>query len=80
MPIETAKEFLTDKDGQRWFKSGDVGQVLPNGTIKLIDRKKDLVKLQMGEYVSLGKGIRLRWSSSDKGLKQFAKTLQLSLF
>ena len=56
MPIETAKDFLTDKDGQRWFKSGDVGQVLPNGTIKLIDRKKDLVKLQMGEYVSLGKG------------------------
>ena len=56
MPMETAEDFLTDKDGQRWFKSGDVGQVLPNGTIKLIDRKKDLVKLQMGEYVSLGKG------------------------
>ena len=68
MPIETAKDFLTDKDGQRWFKSGDVGQVLPNGTIKLIDRKKDLVKLQMGEYVSLGKGIRYFVKVSDKGL------------
>ena len=38
------------------MKSGDIGQILPNGTLKLIDRKEDLVKLQHGEYVSLGKG------------------------
>ena len=28
---------------------------LTTGTLKIIDRKKDLLKLQMGEYISLGK-------------------------
>ena len=34
---------------------GDIGQMMSDGTIRIIDRKKDLVKLQGGEYVSLGK-------------------------
>jgi len=54
MPEKTAEEFY-EKDGKRWFKTGDIGQAMPDGSFKIIDRKKDLVKLQMGEYVSLGK-------------------------
>ncbi|OQR79866.1 long-chain-fatty-acid--CoA ligase 4-like [Tropilaelaps mercedesae] len=34
---------------------GDIGELLPNGTIRIVDRKKDLVKLQFGEYIALGK-------------------------
>ena len=34
---------------------GDIGQLSEKGTLMIIDRKKDLVKLQMGEYISLGK-------------------------
>jgi len=54
-PGKTAEEYFTDNTGRRWFKSGDIGQVEEDGTLRIIDRKKDLVKLQFGEYVSLGK-------------------------
>lgn len=49
------REYYRESDGIRWFYTGDVGEVFPNGVIKIIDRKKDLVKLQFGEYISLGK-------------------------
>lgn len=48
------EEFLVI-DGVRFFCTGDIGQVLPNGNLAIIDRKKDLVKLQHGEYVALSK-------------------------
>ena len=44
-----------DKKGLRWFYTGDVGQFHKDGCLEIIDRKKDIVKLQHGEYVSLGK-------------------------
>ena len=52
---KTKEEFFTDDEGRRWFKTGDIGQFEADGTLRIIDRKKDLVKLQFGEYVSLGK-------------------------
>merc|ERR1712227_878903 len=54
MAEKTEEEFFND-NGKRWFRTGDIGQMMSDGTIKIIDRKKDLVKLQGGEYVSLGK-------------------------
>ena len=55
MEKKTKEDFYTDKQGVRWFKTGDIGQIEPTGQVKIIDRKKDLVKLQLGEYISLGK-------------------------
>ena len=52
---ETDKVYWVDEVGTRWWRSGDIGEIFPDGTIKIIDRKKDLIKLQHGEYISLGK-------------------------
>ncbi|KAM7389475.1 hypothetical protein PAMP_023451 [Pampus punctatissimus] len=49
------QDFFVDENGQRWFCTGDVGEIYPDGCLQIVDRKKDLVKLQAGEYVSLGK-------------------------
>merc|ERR1719347_1879897 len=53
-PEKTKEDFFVE-NGKQFFKSGDIGELREDGTFKLIDRKKDLVKLQLGEYVSLGK-------------------------
>ncbi|XP_047450892.1 long-chain-fatty-acid--CoA ligase 3a [Mugil cephalus] len=52
---KNSDDFLVDENGQRWFCTGDIGEIQEDGCLKIIDRKKDLVKLQAGEYVSLGK-------------------------
>ncbi|KAI7575391.1 acetyl-CoA synthetase-like protein, partial [Hortaea werneckii] len=46
------KEGFTD-DG--WFKTGDIGEFDSAGQIRIIDRKKNLVKMAHGEYIALEK-------------------------
>lgn len=52
---EKTEEDFYDAEGLRWFRTGDIGEFDKDGVIRIIDRKKDLVKLQGGEYVSYGK-------------------------
>lgn len=52
---KTSESYKVDERGMRWFYTGDIGQFHADGCLEIIDRKKDIVKLQHGEYVSLGK-------------------------
>ncbi|KAF5812172.1 putative long-chain-fatty-acid--CoA ligase [Helianthus annuus] len=52
---KTKEVFKVDESGMRWFYTGDIGRFHPDGCLEIIDRKKDIVKLQHGEYISLGK-------------------------
>lgn len=52
---EKTKEDFIQMNGINYFCTGDIGQFETDGSLKVIDRKKDLVKLQAGEYVSLSR-------------------------
>lgn len=39
-PTQSAEAITSDK----WLKTGDIAEFLPNGSISIIDRKKNLVK------------------------------------
>lgn len=52
------REYFHDKEATAqvfddgWFKTGDIGEILATGQLKITDRKKDLIKTAGGKYVA----------------------------
>lgn len=49
MEEKTKEDF--DTDG--FFHTGDIGQFMDDGSVRIVDRKKNLVKLKGGEYIAV---------------------------
>ena len=50
---EEATQKAISADG--WFSTGDIGRINPNGTLSIIDRRKNMFKTAMGEYIAAEK-------------------------
>lgn len=51
-PDRTARQFVTH-DGDRWYRTGDLGRYWPDGTIEFLGRADDQVKIR-GHRIELG--------------------------
>jgi long-chain acyl-CoA synthetase len=49
MPDKTKEVF----DDEGFFHTGDIGQFMEDGSIRIVDRVKNLVKLKGGEYIAI---------------------------
>ena len=52
---EETKQTFFEENGIRWWRSGDIAEIDEFGHVSIVDRKKDLVKLQCGKFIALGR-------------------------
>ena len=52
-PAQTARQFVTDVAGDRWYRTGDLGRYWPDGTLEFLGRVDFQVKVR-GHRIELG--------------------------
>lgn len=43
---ELTNEYFVNENGQRWYRTGDLGRLLPNGEISFLGRRDDQIKIR----------------------------------
>jgi long-chain acyl-CoA synthetase len=46
-----AKAYLKGDALEEWISTGDLGEILPNGALRVIDRIENIYKLTQGEHI-----------------------------
>ncbi|WP_350347961.1 AMP-binding protein [Agromyces sp. G08B096] len=52
-PARTTRAFTTDSDGSRWYRTGDLGELSPEGVLRIRGRADDVI-ISGGVKVALG--------------------------
>lgn len=50
MAKKTSEDFFQE-DGWNWFMTGDIGSWTERGCLKIVDRRKNMFKTSLGEYI-----------------------------
>lgn len=72
-PGRTAAAFTTDADGTRWYRTGDLGELAPDGRLRISGRADDVV-ISGGVKVALGEVER-----SIRGVPGFAEAVVVAV-